>query len=568
MKSVLMKTLLLILLLLLAGFPLWAQETDFRVPDSLTAKLREFRKADEARAEALDAYIQFFCNNNRISDVALYVNELKHLANDINNCYWIAKSGYYQGMYVMEQYEVSNALKEFNESLKTAETLQEEKRSQLLLAKIYLAQSACLEHLNLYSEAYEQIEKGLKIADENGFHEIKKTLINNEAGILYGLKRYDEALLLQKNLYGDGLESKWLINLATVYCELKKYDTASFLIDSVLLLAKDDYEKSDILSVKSFIMNNLGKWDESAMCLVEMQDLVPFDKSRRAVLFMRWGEVFCGKKQYPEALMAIDSAISCAKCIKKIDLENSCLKMKANVLSQLGDYHSAFDNLSEYLDRFDTITERNNEEKILAIKYQQDYNLMEQKYKSKQALLHLRQKFIIILSSILMLFAVVFIFFIWKNKKTKENSLKSELDYRNREITSKTLNQNQLNETLAGVIQALTQIMNDPKGNEMVLSSSIHKLKGLLDDGSKKEFDYYFVQVHPDFYQKLLYDFPKLTQNELRLCAFIKSNLSIKEIAEINNLSVESVKTARKRLRKKLQLTGEDVSLIEFLSRY
>ena len=102
----------------------------------------------------------------------------------------------------------------------------------------------------------------------------------------------------------------------------------------------------------------------------------------------------------------------------------------------------------------------------------------------------------------------------------------------------------------------------------MVLSSSIHKLKGLLDDGSKKEFDYYFVQVHPDFYQRLLYDFPKLTQNELRLCAFIKSNLSIKEIAEINNLSVESVKTARKRLRKKLQLTGEDVSLIEFLSRY
>ena len=49
-----------------------------------------------------------------------------------------------------------------------------------------------------------------------------------------------------------------------------------------------------------------------------------------------------------------------------------------------------------------------------------EIDLMEQKYKSKQALLHLRQKFIIILSSILMLFAVVFIFFIWKNKKTKE----------------------------------------------------------------------------------------------------------------------------------------------------
>lgn len=68
--------------------------------------------------------------------------------------------------------------------------------------------------------------------------------------------------------------------------------------------------------------------------------------------------------------------------------------------------------------------------------------------------------------------------------------------------------------------------------------------------------------------KKLLTDFPKLTQNELRLCAFVKSNLSVKEIAAINGISADSVKTARKRLRKSLNLTGEDVSLLEFLSKY
>ena len=44
--------------------------------------------------------------------------------------------------------------------------------------------------------------------------------------------------------------------------------------------------------------------------------------------------------------------------------------------------------------------------------------------------------------------------------------------------------------------------------------------------------------------------------------------LSIKEIATINGISVDSVKTARKRLRKSLNLTGEDVSLLGFLSKY
>ena len=566
MKSLLRSILFFLFTLL--GLPLWAQDDEFRVPDSLVAKLREFRKTDNARAEALDACLQFYNDNNRIVEAAIYINELKNLANDLNDVYWIAQSKYYQGVYALYKYETSSALKLLNEALKTAETLRENNRSQLLLAKIYLAQSAGFEHLNLNSEAYEQIEKGLEITEKNGFVEIQKTLINNKAGILYSLRRYDEALLLQKNLYGDGLESKWLMNLATVYCDLNNYDTAFILIDSVLLLAKNNDEKSDILSVKSFILNNLEKWDESALCLKEMQDLVLLNKSKQAVLFMRWGEVYCGKKQYSEAIQALDSAIYCAKSIKRIDLECFCLKKKAIALSRLGDFHSAFDNLNEYLDRFDTITKRNNEEKILAVKYQQEYDMMEQQYESEQALLQLRQKFIIIIASILVVVAVGFAFIVWKNKKRKEAFLKTELDHRNREITSKTLNQNQLNETLDGVIQDLTHLMNNPRGNENTLPSAIHKLKGLLDDGSKKEFDYYFVEVHPDFYTKLKADFPKLTQNELRLCALIKANLNIKDIANLNNVSIDSVKSSRKRLRKSLGISDPKIDLAEFLSKY
>lgn len=566
MKSLLRSILLFLPAML--SLSLWAQEDEFRVPDSLTAKLKEFRKADAARAEALDACLQFFYDNKQIGEAATYINELGQLSRELNDSFWIAQSKYYQGLYALEQYEVSEALKTLNEALKIAETLRENERSELMLARIHLAQSIGLGQLNLSYESFEQIEKGLDIANNYDFKSIRNRLINNKAAVYFSLGKFEEALPLQKTLLGKEGDLRWLINLANLYVELNIYDTALYLYDSAALIAKYNYEKADILSGRCHLFNKLEEWDESERCLKEMHSLMPFDKSLHSVYLLQQAEVYFGKKQYHDALITIDSALVMAEDTKSISLECILLQRKANILSKIGDYCAAFENQSRYMGKLDTITNRNNEEKITALKYQQEYNLMKQQYESEQALLRLRQKSIIVVAIILVLFAAAFAFVLWKNKKAKEASLKSELDYRNREITSKALNQNQLNETLDDVIQDLTHLMNNPRENENTLPSAIHKLKGLLDDGSKKEFDYYFVEVHPDFYTKLKVDFPKLTQNELRLCALIKANLNIKDIANLNNVSIDSVKSSRKRLRKSLGISDPKIDLAEFLSKY
>jgi len=48
---------------------------------------------------------------------------------------------------------------------------------------------------------------------------------------------------------------------------------------------------------------------------------------------------------------------------------------------------------------------------------------------------------------------------------------------------------------------------------------------------------------------------PSLTNYDLRLCTYLKSNLSTKEIATLLNITPDSVKKAKHRLRKKLNLT-------------
>lgn len=77
-------------------------------------------------------------------------------------------------------------------------------------------------------------------------------------------------------------------------------------------------------------------------------------------------------------------------------------------------------------------------------------------------------------------------------------------------------------------------------------------------------FETNFEQVHKDFFSNLKEKFPDLTQRELRLCAFIKMNLTNKEISPLLNISVRGVETARYRIRKKMNLEHES-NFSEFL---
>jgi len=84
---------------------------------------------------------------------------------------------------------------------------------------------------------------------------------------------------------------------------------------------------------------------------------------------------------------------------------------------------------------------------------------------------------------------------------------------------------------------------------------------------SWEEFEFRFNYVHNDFYDKLVEDFPDLTPNELKLSAFLKLNMTTKDIATITYQSNHSITVARHRLRIKLGLERDD-NLISFLSKY
>lgn len=90
-------------------------------------------------------------------------------------------------------------------------------------------------------------------------------------------------------------------------------------------------------------------------------------------------------------------------------------------------------------------------------------------------------------------------------------------------------------------------------------------LAKILNSNNSENFESFFSnfeKLHPEFKTSLHTIAPNLTGNELKLCAFLRLNLSSKEISNLLNITPESVHKARYRLRKKLALSAkEDLSI-------
>lgn len=80
----------------------------------------------------------------------------------------------------------------------------------------------------------------------------------------------------------------------------------------------------------------------------------------------------------------------------------------------------------------------------------------------------------------------------------------------------------------------------------------------------RHKFIYHFNEVHPEFFSRLKSLCNELTENNLGMCAYFKMGMSIKQVASILNVSTETVKNARYRLKKKLNL-NEEINLDDFI---
>lgn len=156
-----------------------------------------------------------------------------------------------------------------------------------------------------------------------------------------------------------------------------------------------------------------------------------------------------------------------------------------------------------------------------------------------------------------------------KNAIILKKQLESEIDTKNKELTSNVMTLMRKNEILSEIADKLLDIRNEAVKEET--KSAIKRIAGELhkttDNEIWDEFEIRFRQVHSDFYDKLIKQFPNLSPSEQRLCAFLRLNMTSKEISEITGQQIKTLEIARSRLRKKLGISNTQVNLVTFLTQ-
>jgi tetratricopeptide (TPR) repeat protein len=142
--------------------------------------------------------------------------------------------------------------------------------------------------------------------------------------------------------------------------------------------------------------------------------------------------------------------------------------------------------------------------------------------------------------------------------------LKNNLELKNKELTSKTIELLHQVETMQVLAEKIENLKHS--GSKKEVEGILHELNRKTRENVWDEFHEAFNNVHNEFYERLLAICPDLSSTEIKIAALLKLNLCTKEIAAISYKSESAVKTARHRLRQKLNL-GPEESLISFLMK-
>ncbi|MDL2227686.1 hypothetical protein LJC30_02225 [Odoribacter sp. OttesenSCG-928-L07] len=555
-------------------------EYDF-LPDSLRLKINQKNNNDSILIESLISVSDILVDLREYSMLKSLAEEIMLLSEKHNFQYGITLSDYYLSAFYLNIDDYSKSIDHLTKAYSNINNVKDCREKSILFLRIHLAFSVYYHRLSMLPQALEHVHQAMEINAELNILKYEITCLNNLAGIYADIDNPNRSINILRSLQKNPNLTKqdlFLINvnIGILFSRQNQHDSA---------LTYFNYAKQSVSTYKDemtllYMMGNTylseGDTDKALKYLHESISLenAPNNTDTYSLSVIRLANLYSNLEENDSALYYINMVMD---DISSLSLKCNGLYIKSNILKNLGRYEECAEVLEEYISLSDSLNDIKNvsktsqmmfdyEKKQEKMQAEIDHYIIEAEYNEE------RNKLIILCISSLMGVIIVLLLFsrnriILKNKKESESILKDQLELRNKELTTKIMLQLQKNE----VIEEIIKIINDTNKSSENMYNKKHisnKLRNLKENSSWSDFDYGFIKVHQTFYDKLLREFPDLSLSERRLCALIKLNLNTKEIATITNLSPDSVRVARTRLRKKLNLTHSEIPLSTFFANY
>ncbi|MCT4665722.1 MAG: hypothetical protein N4A45_10860 [Flavobacteriales bacterium] len=448
----------------------------------------------------------------------------------------------------------------------------------LAYARIFAVVSDFEKSNSIYYQAY-QIAENIK--DKK-----KMSLSLSRIGFNYfdledfdkALLKYEEAISISRSIKDSVSISRDLNNIAAAYASLNVFIDFEKNIKKAILINKR-FNKKSWLGVNYLNLGSAngraGKFD-TAFYYLNLSEEIFTDLNQLEKLtkvYLEFSDCYYDIKDESKEFLYLTKAFDLAKANNFVGLLHKSSSYLKEFHLNKTDTTKAFEYLAIEHATKDSLNISGNLLNLKSLQFKHQLQKKEQKARLEKQ----RDNFftnLIILSCVTGIIILLLLFLKYrlklKYKKLKLDHLQNKLDFKNRELTTNILSALQQKSSISELseqVKKLKEIASKPEVKHKLKQITMQLTK-LEDKQIWSDFEKYFNEVHPDFHNNLHQQFPSLTPNEKRLCAFLKLNMSSKNISELTGQKVESLEKARTRLRKKLGLTNSKVNLGSYLAQY
>jgi len=525
-----------------------------------------------------ELFIEYISVN--IDTAKIYLDLQMNVAESINNDEFIARTKINYGVYLLNTLKYKEAIIVFDELIKDFDALHNEHFKSISLVN----KGNALRNLGLYKEALETHLQALKIKERisNDKENIAVSYwnIGNLVGDIGNIEESTSYYMKSKVLFKAlGSEADTIIlnlNIAQNLKDTSKEADAIPLFKNAIGFFEKTNSRSDLAKVYEYLglcymtldslNTSLNYFEKSLVINREYSEESDTGSNLRHI-----GEIYLEKKKPIEAIAYFKESLKISQNLESKHEMSRNYKSLAEASASLGNYKTAFNHFVIHKRINDTILNAENIERMneLEISYQTEKKEKEIAVQKSEIKLLKEKETVAKTQKLLLLIGIISSLALgglilygvrqkMKRNKTEREKLDNDLQFKEKELTTHALHLAHKNEVLLDLKSQLKQLKS-----ESLNSRSYQKVINTINldinnDNNWEQFKSYFEDVHKDFNAKVLKNYPEVSTNDLRLMSLLKMNLSSKEIANILNISIEGVKKARYRLRKKLNLNTEE----------
>lgn len=452
-----------------------------------------------------------------------------------------------------------------------------------LLISVLILQGRCYTEMNIYDRAYSEIASAYEIASQIKDSVLIATSLN-AFGVLYDLQRdskralsyYEQGLRYADENSDALLKIRLLNNKAIVYTGDGKLDEAQ----KILSYCIDYVSRHGIAFGLDRLYMNLapiyitkGHTDSALQSIRQSLDIARQHENRssiaRSLIYM--GYILFTINDIENAKTAFLTADSIALSLNSDNMHCMLLQYFAWIAETEKDYESAYRYMQMFKSASDSLAIKQNVVNMVRLRMENEAAQaeLEGKYRLYRLIL-----ITVLMASVLILAGAVFFFWykrsrrLLASKQVENTVLAAELEQENKKMVTQSIyRQKQVND-LQQLAEQLQRSRNLFKiSNQPLIDRTIALLKDHSEEEKWEDFETRFERVHTDFLKNLQKKYPNLSPAEKRLCAYLRLNMTTKEIANILHVSSRAVEQSRYRLRKKLGLDKKE-DLVNFLCQF